>query len=393
MEHSRKRAVRLLAIGFLLVAMAACGSGTAPRADAPGGTRAQPGSAAETRTASPEAAGTGQPASAAPAGAYRPTPLNPPVHLKVGAQLSISDAGIFIAQDMGYFRDEGLEVEIEKFQTGVEQIAPLGAGQLDVGTGALAAALFNAVGRDVPLRIVADKGSTPSAEWDFSALMVRRDLVESGRVKDYGDLKGLTISTTARGNSPEVDVAVALAKAGLTFDDINYTPLSFPDMITAFSNKGIDAAIVIEPYLSSIEELGTAVRWRGTVDFYGNQQVAVVMYGPDLVERRPEVGRRFMVAYVRALRAYNDAFGPKGHGRDEVIRILIANTPIKDPATYEKMRPAGLNPDGRVTLDSMRNDLAYYERTGQVTARVDLARAVDNQFVEYAVQQLGPYRP
>ena len=379
----RARSVPIgLIVSMLVLVGTACGGGAAPAArPAPAQGASSPAAPA---APAPDAGSGGQ--------TYRPTPLNPPVTLRVGTVSSTSDAGIFIAMEKGYFKEEGLQIETENFQTAAAMIAPLGAGQLDIATGAIAAGIFNAAAREVPLRIVADKGSTPAPEWDFVALMVRKDLVDSGQVKDYADLRGLTISTTSKGNSTEVEVAKALEKANLTLDDINYTPLSFPDMITAFANRAIDAAIVIEPYVARIEGQGTAVRWRGNVDFYGNQQVAVIMYGPGLVTERQEVARRWMTAYIRGLRAYNDAFGPKRQGRDEVVQILIKHTPIKDAKDYDQMRPAGLDPDGRLVLQAMRDDLAYYERTGYVRDRVDLSKVVDTSFQEYAVQQLGPYQ-
>jgi len=378
------RAQWISSVALVVAALgaAACGGQGAPAPAAP-----PPAAPAARENPAPAA-----PAAAPAAPAYRPTPLNPPVTLQVGTVNSTSDAGFFIALDKGYFKDEGLNVETVDFQTAVAMIAPLGSGQLDVATGAIAAGVFNAAAREVPLRIVADKGSTPNPDFDFVALMVRKDLIDSGRVKDYADLKGLTISTTSPGNSTEIAVVRALEKGGLVWEDINYTPLSFPDMITAFGNKAIDAALVIEPFVSRIESLGTAVRWKGNVDFYGNQQVAVIMYGPAFVTERQDVARRFMIAYVRGLRTYNDAFGPKRQGRDEVVQILTKYTPIKDPKDYDAMRPAGLDPDGKLQVQAIQQDLAYYEKTGLVKERVDLSKVLDTSYQEYAVQQLGPYQ-
>ncbi len=383
-----RRATLATSVIALLALLSACG-GQAAAPSATGGTSsaaaAQPTTAAAP-AAKPEAA------QAPSASGYHPTPLNPPVTLKVGTVNSTSDGGIFIAMEKGYFRDEGIDLDTENFQTAAQMIAPLGAGQLDVATGAVAAGLFNAVARDVPLKVVADKGSTPSPEWDFNALMVRKDLIDSGQVKDYADLKGLTIASTSKGNSTEVDIASALEKGGLTLADINFVNMSFPDMVSAFANHAIDAGIVIEPFVSRIESQGTAVRWKGTTDFYGNQQVAVIMYGPAFVTERQDVARRFMIAYIRGVRDYNDAFGPKRQGRDEVVQILIKHTTVKDPKDYEQMRPAGLDPDGKLNLDSMRRDLEYYERVGLVPTPVDLSKVVDTDFQEYALQVLGPYQ-
>jgi NitT/TauT family transport system substrate-binding protein len=318
----------------------------------------------------------------------------PPVPLRVGVIGGTSDAGIYVAYEKGYFRDEGIDVEIIPFTNSSDTVGAVLAGQIDVVTGATAAGIYNAAGRGLALRIVADKGSTPGPEWDFAVLMVRKDLIDSGRVKDYADLKGLTIArASARGTSPEISTVRALEKGGLTLDDVENAAVAFPDMIPAFANGAIDAAIVIEPFVSEIERLGAAVRWRGNSELYGNQQIGIIIYGPTVLSQPPDVGRRWVIAYIRGVRDYNDAFGPRRQGRDAIIQILAKHTAVKDPAVYERLRPPGLDPDGKLVLDSMRDDLAYYQQTGLVREQVDLAQLIDTSYQEYAVQQLGPYHP
>jgi ABC-type nitrate/sulfonate/bicarbonate transport system substrate-binding protein len=150
--------------------------------------------------------------------------------------------------------------------------------------------------------------------------------------------------------------------------------------------------MVLEPFMSRIENQQTAVRWKGNSELHSAQQVAVIIYGPTVVEEKPEAGRRWMTAYIRGLRDYNDAFGPRKQGREDVVQILIKHTVVKDPRDYEQMRPAGLDPDGQLKLQGIREDLAYYERAGLVREPVDLARVVDTSFQEFAVQRLGPYQ-
>jgi NitT/TauT family transport system substrate-binding protein len=387
----RGPAVGALAVVGLLVA--ACGA-----ASQPGGGAAQ--TPAPASAAQPAGSSASSPSPVAREGeaqaaqAYRPTPLSPRVPLQVGLIGSASDAGIYIALDEGYFADEGLDVELTVFQNTPAMLPLLGSGQLDVATGGLAVGVFNAAARDVQLRLVADKGSTPGPEWDFAGLMIRKDLVESGRVRDYPDLRGLTIARpTAEGTVPDASVAAALRKGGLRPEDAQSSVVAFPDMPAAFANGAVEAAIVIEPFIAAIEQRGSAVRWHGNSEFYGNQQIAVIMYGPNLLSARPEVGRRWMNAYVRALRFYNEAFGPKQQGREEAIQILIQHTPVKDRAIYDRMRPAGLDPDGRMQLDAVRADLAFWERQGLATEPVELAKVIDTSFQENAVRELGPYRP
>src|SRR5688572_11626134 len=200
-------------VGLVVWLIAACGAPSAPsRPAGAAGATAAPAKPAPTMAAPTAAAPSGQ--------GYRPTPLSPAVPVKVAAVNSISDAGVFIALENGYFEQEGLAVDLQNVGGGAQTMIPLlGTGQLDVASGGIAPGLFNAAAREVPLRLVADKGSTPGPDWDFVALMVRKDLIESGRVRDYADLRGLTVAGIGRGAIAEVEVADALAKGGLTFDD------------------------------------------------------------------------------------------------------------------------------------------------------------------------------
>jgi NitT/TauT family transport system substrate-binding protein len=388
----RRLAARLAVLSGLLLVAVACGGRTSAPAGpaAPAAPSAAPPSAAPAGSAPAGSAPTQSPA--APT-AYRPTALVPPVSLRVGVIGGTSDAGIYVAYEKGYFRDEGLDVEIIPFTNSSDTVGAVLAGQIDIVTGATAAGIYNAAGRGLALRIVADKGSTPGPEWDFAVLMVRKDLVDSGRVKDYADLKGLTIArASARGTSPEISTVRALEKGGLTLDDVENAAVAFPDMIPAFANGAIDAAIVIEPFVSEIERLGVGVRWRGNSEFYGNQQIGIIIYGPTVLSQPPDVGRRWVIAYIRGVRDYNDAFGPRRQGRDAIIQALARHTAVKDPAVYDLLRPPGLDPDGKLALDSMRDDVAYYQQTGLVREQVDLSQLIDTSYQEYAVQQLGPYQ-
>jgi NitT/TauT family transport system substrate-binding protein len=313
--------------------------------------------------------------------------------VSIGVAASSADSGIFIANERGYFKQEGIELDVQRFQTLVDMVPPLTSGQLQIAAGALAASVYNASERGISLRIVADKGVTRGKEWDFSALVMRKDLLDSGQVKEYRDLRGLTLATTARGNSLEVAMARALKKGGLSLEDVNYVQLAFPDMVAALKNKGIDGAIMIEPFLSRVVSDGAGVRWKGNIEIFGGgEQIAAIVYG-DQFAARADIAQRWMNAYIRGVRDYNDAFGPKRKGYDEVVSVLVANTTIKDPEIFAKMTPAGLDPDGKLDVKSMHDDLGYYIESGQVKAGMDISKLIDTTFQENAVRVLGPYVP
>src|SRR5579864_6864013 len=102
--------------------------------------------------------GSTSPTATTPTSTARAEPVD---KVTIGVVGNTADGGIFVAQDRGYFKAEGIDLEITRFQTLVDMVPPLTAGDLQIASGALAASLFNAAARGLTLHVVADKGQTP----------------------------------------------------------------------------------------------------------------------------------------------------------------------------------------------------------------------------------------
>ncbi|MDB5764653.1 MAG: tauA [Herminiimonas sp.] len=317
-----------------------------------------------------------------------------PVAVRVGISSASSDIGFYIAEKKGYFKQEGLTVTFTPFDSAAKMVAPLGAGQLDVGGGSPSAGLYNAVARGIDIKIVADKGSTPPG-YGFQPLLVRKDLVESGRYKSLKDLKGMKIAGSAPGSASTSTLNEALKKAGLKYTDVERVFLGFPQHVVALQNKAVDAAMTTEPSATKAVQSGAAVRIMGDDVIYPNHQLAVVLYSGAFAKSNPDAAKRFMRAYLRAVRDYNDALKDgriAGPNAPEVIAILTEYTNIKDPAVYRAISPQGCNPDGKVHEASLKNDLQFYKDEGLIQGNVTVEQSLDNSFVEAAVKDLGPYK-
>lgn len=309
--------------------------------------------------------------------------------LQVGLVGGISDAAFYIANDKGYFKEQAIELEINRFDSAARMVAPLGTGQLDAGGGAPSAGLLNAIAREVPLRVVADKGNMDPGH-GYEAIVVRKGL--SGGTGSAADLKGKTVAISAKDISPEVTLSTFLKTGGLTIKDINLVTMSHADMVTALANGSIDAGLPIEPFVAEAVAKGVATIWKRDDEVAPRQQVAVVLYGPKFVENR-DLARRFMLAYIKGARYYNDSFDKKDAAkRKDVVGILVRNTAVKDTDLYTKMVMPGIDPNGRVNLDSLANQQDYFLAKGSQKTRVDLKQIVDMQYAEWAVQKLGPYK-
>lgn len=309
---------------------------------------------------------------------------------------TVSDIGIYLAERKGYFRAEGLDVTLTQIDVTNKMVPMLGTGDLDVGSGTVAVGIYNAVSRGVAVKVVADKGSM-RAGYGYEGLLVRKDLVDSGRYKDFADLKGMKIAVATLGSGNSSGANQALKRGGLTFADASFVTLPFPQHLTAFANKAIDAAMTNEPTITLAVEKGVAVKIAGNDIIYPQQQTAILLYSEKFARTRPEVARKFMRAYIRAVRDYNEALADgrlAGANADEIVATLTHYTSIKSAELLRKITPAAINPDGRVNLDGMRTDLAFYREQGLVQdPNIKAEDIVDMSFVDAVVRELGPYRP
>ena len=315
--------------------------------------------------------------------------------VRIGIARTMSDVGYYVADAMGYFRDEGIAVTMTPFNSAAQMMAPLGGGELDVGGGTVSAGFYNSVARGIGTKIVADQASMKPG-YGYSSLMVRKDLVDSGRYKTLKDLKGMKVAIGAPGTGTASALNETLKMGGLKYGDVEVVYLGFPEHLPAFLNKGIDAAISNEPTMTLEIEQGAAVRIVGNDVTYPDQQTAVVFYSERFIKDRHDVAGRFMRAYIRGIRLYNDALKDgrlAGPAAGQIIPILTKYTSTKDEAVFRRIIPSAVNPNGEVSMAGLKRDLAFFRELGLIESKdVSADGVVDGSFVQAAVTELGPYK-
>ena len=119
-----------------------------------------------------------------------------------------------------------------------------------------------------------------------------------------------------------------------------------------------------------------------------------IIFSAIFAEKKPDVARRFMRAFIKAMRFYDMGLadgGLKGPNADEVIKILMEFTELKDPNIYKIMHTQGSNPDGRLNWDSLRKDYEFYKSQGWIEGEVKIEQTVNTSFADAALKELGPY--
>jgi NitT/TauT family transport system substrate-binding protein len=315
--------------------------------------------------------------------------LTAPTVVKIGlTDRPLTLAGVYVAIARGYFKEANITNEFVAVGGMNALVGPLATGELDLATGGPGAGLFNAIERGIRLKFVADQHTAFPGKAAI-ALMLRKDLADSGQVKTFADLKGRSVGITTRKATLELALVKALREAGLGLGDINLVVMPFAQINGAFGSKALDAGYQVEPLVAAAVGKNLAVRWRGLDDMWPNVQ-NVFLVASEKFAARPDVGRAWMVAYLRGVRDYNDAMF-KRRDRDAVIQILIEFTLVKDRPTYDRIVMPGIHPDGELNVESIRDAVQALRAAGDVKTDVDLDKIIDLSLVRYAQTVLGPY--
>jgi NitT/TauT family transport system substrate-binding protein len=311
----------------------------------------------------------------------------------VGTGGSASDAPFYIAYDRGFFKDEGLDVELIVLDSGAKVIAPLGTGELDVGSGALSVGFWNALVRGIKFRIVADRGHTEPG-YLYQTVFMRKDLIDSGQFKSLKDLKGMRMGFAAQGVTSLSLLNEAAKFAGIKFEDVTPVYLSFPQQIAALQNKALDGTMLIEPQATVAVNAGYGVRFMDTNEFYPHQQISVIFYSDRFATQRKNVAEKFMRAWLRGVRTYNDALkGGKiaGAGTDEVVATMAKSFNM-NPALVREMYSQAVDVTGAVNGAGIQKDLDFFLKQGWVTGQIKASDVIDMSFAQKASAELGPYQ-
>ena len=300
---------------------------------------------------------------------------------------SATSAPVYIAQARGYFQQQGIDLELVPFGGGAQMISSIAGSQVDVANTDSGAGLINAMGRNLPMRFAADGARCAEGRCN-SALTVRKELVDSGAFKDLSDLRGLNVNTFTPGSTLNMFSYRTLEKAGLKPTDIKEQTFNdFGDILPAFVSKSLDATYLIEPFTTQGVAQGVLVKFKDTSQILGPQQSTLIVYAPTFATQRQEVGKKFMVAYLRGVRDFLDAFD-SGKDQDQIISILTSATLLKDPAQWKSV-PQTFDPNGAILLDTLKFNQQWYVEHGAIQSPVDLDAVWDPTYTDYAISVLG----
>src|SRR5436190_12919760 len=224
------------------------------------------------------------------------------ITLGVGGKTSLYYLPLTIAERLGHFKEQGLDVTINDFRGGAQSLQALAGGSVDVVTGAYEHTIrMQAKGQDV--RALIELGRFPGI-----VLGVRKD--RANAYKSPADLKGMKIGVSAPGSSTNFFVMYLLAKAGLKPTDASYIGVGIgPSVIAAVIKGEIDAMSNLDPMMTKLEldgQIKVVADTRteeGTRAIFGGSNPAAVLYvKQEFSARNPNTMQALVNAFHKTLK-------------------------------------------------------------------------------------------
>jgi len=305
------------------------------------------------------------------------------VRLAVGGKPSLFYLPLTVAQRLGYFKDEGLDVEISDFPGGAKALQALVGGSADVVTGAYDH-IVQMRAQNQPVIGLVEIGQFPGYALGLSP-------AKASAYSGPKDLKGLKIGITAPGSSTHFMVKYIMARAGLSPDDASYIGVGASASAVAAARRGeIDGLVNTDPVITLLENDGLIKvvadtrTLEGTRKVYGGAYTAAVLYAqPQFVERNPKAAQGLANAFVRALKWV------KGHGPEEIAQVMPEEFAIGNKALYVQSIRNSVpmySPDGRFGHEGAETAykvLAAFDPAVKAI-KIDVATTYDERYVDKA---------
>lgn len=211
----------------------------------------------------------------------------------IGWTPSTPMAPALIAADKGYFERLGINPDLDAFRGAMDAMAALATGRLDVSLGGVTAGFFNSIARGLDARVVAPLSIQPPAPGS-TPLVARKDLWDSGAIRTATDLRGRKVAVNGVGNGVDYKLSLILESAGMGLKDVDETKLGFAEMVTALETKGIDAALVGEPFGTLSVRQGQGVIMMKESDAGKGDLTTFVIFSGKFIRERRAVAVRFL---------------------------------------------------------------------------------------------------
>src|ERR1700724_2886493 len=303
---------------------------------------------------------------------------------KVGVLRLSSSAPVFIAQDKGYFREAGLDIELKFFDAAQPIAVATTSADLDLGITAFTAGLYNLAGKGT-LKVIGGM-SREKAGYPLISYFASNNAYAAG-LKAPKDLAGKRVAEQQVGSSFHYSLGLLADKYGFRVTDVKFVPLqSLSNAAAALKGETVDAALLPVSTARKLMDDGGA-KLLGWVGDETPWQLGAVFASPKTLNNKPLV-TKLLAALVRADREYHDVIlasvtdgkAPINEVTKPLLEIIAKYTNL--PVEQVVGNCAYIDPDGRLDVKNVSNQIDWLQTQGFVDKGFDVDAIIAKDYVK-----------
>jgi NitT/TauT family transport system substrate-binding protein len=303
---------------------------------------------------------------------------------KVGVLRLSSSAPVFIAQDKGYFRDAGLDIDLKFFDAAQPVAVATASGDIDFGITAFTAGLYNLAGKGT-LKVIGGM-SRERAGYPLIGYFASNNAYASG-LKTPKDLAGKRVAVTQVGSSFHYSLGLLADKYGFKLSDVKIVPLqSLSNAAAALKGETVDAALLPVSTARPLMDSGGA-KLLGWVGDETPWQLGAVFASPKALANKPLV-TKLLAALDRADREYHDVIlaaikdgkAPINEATKPLLEIIAKYTNL--PVEQVTGNCAYIDPDGKLDVKNVDNQIKWLQSEGFVDKGFDADAIIAKDYVK-----------
>ena len=307
-----------------------------------------------------------------------------PLKARIGVLRLSSSAPVFIAQDKGYFREAGLDIELKFFDAAQPIAVATTSGDVDFGVTAFTAGLYNLAGKGT-LKVIGGM-SREKAGYPLIGYFASNKAYEAG-LKAPKDLDGKRIAVTQVGSSFHYSLGLLADKYGFKLSDVKIVPLqSLSNAAAALKGETVDAALLPVSTARKLMDDGGAklIGWVGDETPW---QLGAVFASPKTLANKALV-TKVLGALERADREYHDVIlasmkdgkAPINEKTKPLLEIIAKYTNL--PVEQVVGNCAYIDPDGKLDVKNVDNQIKWLQAQGFADKGYDAQSIIAKDYVK-----------
>lgn len=308
----------------------------------------------------------------------------------VGALRFVSSGGLYLAFERGYFKDEKIDLEIKYFEAAQPVAVAIASGDTMFGLTGITGGSLNLAGKGA-LKIIASQGAEKKG-FTGNILVAANDAHAKG-LTTPAKFNGATVAMTQVGSTFHYQFGQIAAANGFELSKITMKPLqSIPNMVAAIKTNQVDGGI-LPPHIAGPMAAAGELKIISPMSDIADYQYGALFASPKVVADNRSLAERFVRAYVKGLKDYNDGVLRRGADGKRIFDAAAEKTaadigkyvfPSDPPAVAAKKvfdSAVYLDPTGKLDVADIEKQIAWYKAEKLVDAGVDGKAFIDASFV------------